>query len=236
MGLGDPLVEIVHIEFQSSASARKHADLLLYNALLYAHHLVPVHTMIVLLRPGAAHPNMGGALHYAARPGRGKMDFGYEVVRLWELPAEELLNGDLAVVPLAVLGRLPEGETLEEGLAAVAKRVVERLIQEAPLDRAKRLLTDALLLTGLRVKREVAAEIFRGVRMMQESDTYLMILDEGKEKQAKKSILWFGEERFGPAGKTVYDQLDNITDLERLERMTRRAATAASWQDILDTP
>lgn len=49
---------------------------------------------------------MDGALHYAVRPGRGKMDFGYEVVRLWELPAEELLSRDLAVVPLSVLGRL----------------------------------------------------------------------------------------------------------------------------------
>lgn len=84
VGVGDPLTEIVHLEFQSSASARKHADLLLYNALLYAHHLVPVHTIVILLRPGAAHSSMDGTVHYAPRPGRGNMDFGYEVVRLWE--------------------------------------------------------------------------------------------------------------------------------------------------------
>lgn len=48
------------------------------------------------------------------------------------------------------------------------------------------LLTDALLLMGLRVGRDVAMKIFRGVRAMQDSDTYLMILDEGQEKRAKK--------------------------------------------------
>src|SRR5215467_6098039 len=99
------------------------------------------------------------------------MDFSYEIVRLWERPAEELLAGDPGVVPLAMLGRLPEGLSLEDGLAAVAHRVVERLTKDVPPDRVKKLLTDALLLTGLRVRRDAAAKIFRGVRVMQESDT-----------------------------------------------------------------
>src|SRR5437867_7712653 len=51
LGLGEPLVEIVHIDFQSSAAAWKHADLLAYNALVFAHYHVPVHTIILLLRP-----------------------------------------------------------------------------------------------------------------------------------------------------------------------------------------
>jgi hypothetical protein len=71
---------------------------------------------------------------------------------------------------------------------------------------------------------------------MHESDTYLMILDEGKEKQAKKDILIFGEAKFGPPDESAKAQLESIADLERLERMVRRAARAASWQEILDTP
>ena len=51
---------------------------------------------------------------------------------------------------------MPEDLSLEDGLTAVAQRVVERLTHEAPPDRAKKLLTDALLLTGLRVRRDVA--------------------------------------------------------------------------------
>ena len=87
LGLGEPLEEVVHIDFQSSASATKHADLMVYHSLLHAHYLVPVHTAILLLRPEAAHSNLGGTIAYAARPGRGKMDFGYEVIRLWQRPA-----------------------------------------------------------------------------------------------------------------------------------------------------
>jgi hypothetical protein len=236
VGLGEPLTEIIQLDFQSSAAAWKHADLMVYNALLYAHYHVPVHTIILLLRPEAAHANTNGVLCYAPRPGRGKMDFGYEVVRLWDRSAQELLAADLGVTPLAMLGRLPEDLSLEDGLAAVARQVVERITKEAPPDRAKKLLTDALLLTGLRVRRDVAVRIFRGVRAMQESDTYLMILDEGQEKGLRDAILLVGRARLGPAEETSKVRLNNITDLEQLRRMVERAATATSWQEILDTP
>jgi hypothetical protein len=95
IGLGDPLVEVVHLDFQSSAAAWKHADLLAYNALAYTQYHVPVHSIVVLLRPEAAHSNMNGVVRYAPRPGRGNMNFGYEVVPLWKRPAAELLAGDL---------------------------------------------------------------------------------------------------------------------------------------------
>ena len=236
LGLGDPLEEIVHFDFQSSAAAWKHAEVMVYNALLFGHYHVPVHSIVLLLRPEAAHSNMNGVIRYAARPGRGGMDFGYEVVRLWERPVEELLAADLGVLPLAMLGRLPEGLSLEDGLAAVAQRVAERVTSEAPPERTRKLLTDAYLLTGLRIRRDAAARIFRGVRVMQESDTYLAILDEGQEKFAKKAILAIGEERFGPAEESVNAQLCSIGDPERLERMLRRAVKAADWQEILTTP
>ena len=236
LGLGETPEEIIHLDFQSSASAWKHADVMVYNALLFAHYRVPVHSVVVLLRPQAGHSNMNGVIRYAARPGRGGMEFGYEVVRLWERPAEELLAADLGVAPLAMLGRLPEGLPLEEGLAAVARRVVERLTQEAPPDRAKKLLTDALLLTGLRVRRDTAARIFRGVRAMEESDTYLMILDQGEERGLRGIIMLLGEDQFGPPDASVQAGLQHITDLDRLKRIARRTPKAAGWQEILDTP
>lgn len=152
LGLGEPLEEIVQLDFQSSASAWKHADLLVYHALLYAHYHVPVHTVMVLLRPEATHGNQTGLIRYAPRPGRGSMDFSYEVVRLWERPAEELLAADLGVAPLAMLGRLPEGLSPEDGLAAVAQRVADRVTSEGPPERVKKLMTGALMLIGLRVR------------------------------------------------------------------------------------
>jgi hypothetical protein len=71
---------------------------------------------------------------------------------------------------------------------------------------------------------------------MHESDTYLAILDEGREKATRESILLFGEERFGPPDESIKAQLNLVTDLDRLKCMVRGAARAASWQEILDTP
>ena len=74
------------------------------------------------------------------------------------------------------------------------------------------------------------------LHVMQESDTYLMIVDEGKEKQAKHDVLLVGEERFGAADEAVTSQLERISDLDRLNRMIRRAVKARDWQEVLDTP
>lgn len=71
---------------------------------------------------------------------------------------------------------------------------------------------------------------------MQESDTYLAILDEGQEKATREDILAFGEEKFGSPDEAIKAQLNAVTDLNRLKRMVRRAAKAASWREILETP
>src|SRR5262249_14790131 len=149
-----------------------------YNALLFKQYRVPVHSVVVLLRPQAAHANLSGAVSYAARPRRGKMDFGYEVVPLWERPAEALLAGALGTAPWALLGRLPEGVDVVAGLTGLAQRLTQRLEQEAPPERVRKLLTAAFVLTGLRVRRDTARQVFAGgVRAMRDSDTY----DEGRE-------------------------------------------------------
>lgn len=76
--------------------------------------------------------------------------------------------------------------------------------------------------------------------MLEESDTYLMILEQGEERGEKRArreaILLVGEERLGLADESVRAQLANINDAGRLVRMLRRAAKAANWQEILATP
>lgn len=235
-GLGDPLTTVVHIDFQASASATKHCDLLVYNALLHRQFRVPVHTLILLLRPQARHRNLDGTLRFEARPGRGRMDFGYEVIELWERPAEQLLAGGLGTLPLAPLGRLPEGVSLEEGLTVVIRRLVERVFAEAPQDQARRLLTSAYVLTGMRVPRDQARHLFQGVRAMHESDTYLAILEEGAAARNQKMLLLMGGKRFGKPDEGIKTTIEAITDLDHLERLTLRILDATSWTDLLQTP
>jgi hypothetical protein len=235
-GLGQPLQEIVHVDFQASASATKHADVLVYHALLYRQYLVPVHSIVVLLRPQAAHANLQGAVAYSPRPGRGKMDYGYEVARLWERPVAELLAGDVGVLPLAILGKLPAGVDLATGLAAVIQPLTARLLREAPPEQVRRLLTAAYVLTGLRVSRQLALSLFQGVRAMRESDTYLAILDEGRLEQTKKLLLRSGQKSLGVPGESVAATLAAITDLDRLENLFDRLPEVKTWQELLALP
>jgi hypothetical protein len=234
VGLGDPREEVIHFDFQSSAAEGKHADVLVYNALLYRLYRVPVHSIVVLLRPQAAHPNLSGAVNYVARQQRGRMGFGYEVIRLWEWPAEELLAGSLGTLPLAVLGELPRGAELQEGLTAIAQRIIERLEAEASRQQARELLTAAFVLAGLRVHRDVARQAFAGVQVMRDSDTYLAILEV--YAQARKDIRRLAQKRFGPADEPTLSRLEAITDMDRLERIFDRLLEATDWQDLLDTP
>ncbi len=73
---------------------------------------------------------------------------------------------------------------------------------------------------------------------MKDSDTYLAILDKGREEEARDIILRQGEKRFGPADQATAARLSGITDLARLNQFIDLLfdASATSWQDLLDTP
>ncbi len=232
-GVGDPLEEILHVDSQAGPDADLHSNVLVYNALLYRRYRVPVHSIVLLLRPQAQHPNLDGGVRYAARGRPGHMDFGYEIVRLWERPAEDLLAGSLGLLPLAPLCRLPENVPLEEGLGSVIRRVVERLQQEATAEQVKRLFTATYLLTGLRVSRDRANAIFQGVAIMRESDTYQAILDEGRLEGTKAALLRLGEKRFGPPGQAVKAALDAIEDIGHVHRLLDRLQDATDWEQLL---
>ena len=238
-GIGDPLVKILHLDAQASASATKHLDVLAYNALLYRAYQVPVHSTVLLLRQQARHPNLTGRVQYAAPPWRGKMDFGFELIPVWEIPADGLLQGGLATLPLAVLGRLPDALRLTDALASVVKRLAERLQQEAAGEQAKRLLAAAYILTGLRLpKPEDVSQVFRGVSIaMRESVTYQAILNEGRNEgrieELHRTILRLGRERFGEADETIRQSIEAIADIDALEDLSLRLLKVSSWAELL---
>lgn len=72
--------------------------------------------------------------------------------------------------------------------------------------------------------------------MLEESDTYLMILEQGEERATRRDILLVGEARLGAADEAVRNRLANVKDSERLTRMVQRAATVENWEEILKTP
>jgi len=70
---------------------------------------------------------------------------------------------------------------------------------------------------------------------MQDSSAYQLILDEGQTRQAHRSLLMLGRQRFGPPTAANEAALLAITDLDRLDRMIDAILTAVSWADLLRT-
>ena len=75
---------------------------------------------------------------------------------------------------------------------------------------------------------------------MRESDTYLAILDEGRdegrEEAMKKMILLQGQERFGSPEEATRAALSAISDLERLEHLALRLLDVSTWEELLQQP
>ena len=234
--VGDPPECVVHFDFQSGPAYTRLRRILLYNAALYAHTGLPVHSILVLLRRQADHSGLTGTIQYQPRPGRGKLDFLFEVIRLWDQPVAPFLEGGLGTVPLAPLCRLAEGVPLEEGMAQVVRRVIDRLQQGAPVADVRKLLTAAYLLTGLRVDQVTASRLFQGVGAMHESSTYQAILDEGEIVGIQKILLRQGRLRLGEPDDATKQAVMAINDLPRLERLSERLLQVNSWQELLWVP
>jgi predicted transposase YdaD len=235
LGFGDPPTELVDLNFQSGPDPSLVRRLLLYNALLHQRYDAPVHSLLILLRPAADGPHLTGRLRYRGQGRRGRTDFRYEVVRLWEVPVRLLLRAGLGVLPLAVLGRLPAGIRAAQGLADVVDQVHRRADRELTQAQAHQLLTAAFVLTGLRVARDDLLRLYEGVRGMRESSGYQYILEEGRIEALREMLLAQGRERFGAPDATIQAALSGLNDLERLRRMGIRMLRVNSWQELLRT-
>src|SRR5208282_103296 len=90
-GFGEPLQEIVDINFQSGPDPKLDARLHLYSAAYHHHYPVPVRSIVILLRPAADHPHLTGHLTYQS--GGTRVEFDYEVKRMCQQPLALFLGG-----------------------------------------------------------------------------------------------------------------------------------------------
>lgn len=265
LGIGDPLSSVVHIEFQSGRDTSLSRRIMIYNALLHGRFELPVHSTAVLLRKQADDPSLDGTLRYATHGGRARMDFRFEVVRVWERPASALLTGGLGMTPLAPLGQLETGNQSETALQGVLRRIDERLEAELPPAEAKWLLMAAWVLIGMRVPRSTVKAFQEAMAMvdLRESSTYQLILEEGLAEGIAKGIkqgmekgmemgmemgmekgeaeglrvmlLQIGTRRFGLAPDAVREFIQAVDNVARLRRLGDRLLDVATWQELLDT-
>jgi hypothetical protein len=121
LAYGEPVREIVDLNFQTGPDSGLPGRLHLYNAALHHRYEVAVRSVLVLLRSKADGANLTGTLAYGeAQTG---VEFRYQVVRLWQQPVEDYLHTGLAALPLATLCQMPAGRALPEALREVVQEI-----------------------------------------------------------------------------------------------------------------
>jgi hypothetical protein len=237
--IGGPRPWIAHTEFEASYKPDAPLKGLRYNVLARCRHALPVQTIFVLLRPEADGPRFTGTLEEELPDGTGYLSFRYNVVRIWELRAAEILAGDLATLPLAPIARVSDEE-----LPAVIRRVGERIEHEASPDEARDLWTATFLLAGLTHPRGLLKTLFEGVHQMKESSAYQLILEEGREEgreqgmilATRQTLLRQGRKRFGPPDAETEATIESIAALDRLQYLADRLLDVTSWEELIAGP
>ncbi|MCC7419265.1 MAG: hypothetical protein IT428_03175, partial [Planctomycetaceae bacterium] len=108
----------------------------------------------------------------------GNLDFEYQVIRLWELPVETLLEAGIGLLPLAPLANIGADD-----LPRVVELMAGRFRDELPPAVAAELWTATDILMGVKFGVEQTDLVLRAVRdVMKDSPTYQAILEEGVEK------------------------------------------------------
>jgi hypothetical protein len=232
IGLGNPLQEIVDLNFQSGPDPKLVARCHLYNAALHHRFELPVRSVIVLLRIKADASDLTGKLTYASGP--NEVQFPYDVIRMWEQPAELFLKAGVNALPLATLCKLPKGRPVEDELLDIFRRIELRLATECEHAQAARLRSAAFILLELRPQGENMRSIITE-EMLRES-TFVKWLEQRAASEIHRVLLRQGKIRFGIPSESAEERLKSINDIGRLERLGDAVVSVNSWDELLATP
>lgn len=104
---------VIHVEFDSSGRLGRPAELLRYNVLAHHQTGLPVHSVILPLRPKANASDLTGEFQLAGADGRPYLTFRYGVLRVWEESVAALVGGGLGLMPLSILSNEAAREPTE---------------------------------------------------------------------------------------------------------------------------
>jgi hypothetical protein len=219
---------LLMVEFLASYKSHVPERTQWHSTLLAHRHRLPVRSVIVLMRPAADGPAMNGMYERACPGEKPYLTFRYRVVRLWQVPAADMLSGGPGLLPMAPVSAVQPDE-----LPEVLHRVKHRIDREVPEDRAADLLAATYVLMGLRYDASMISALKREVLNMEESITFQEIKGLGRLEEIRKSILLLGKDKFGKESRRAARKLDTITDLIRLEALLTRVLHVNSWEELL---
>src|SRR5579884_2476624 len=208
---------LMHLDFQSGHdSSVLPRRLRLYNGVLDYRHDRLVLSVAVLLRREADSPQLTGSFERAF-PGQEPVALlRYRVIRVWQLPVEQLLAGGVGTLPLA-----PISDVSEARVPDIIREMKQRLAGENR-QRATDLWAATFVLLGLRYSDAFLNLLFQEVLGMEESTTYQAIIRKGRLAELRHIVRRLGEKQFGPADEATASALNAIEDVPRLEELCER--------------
>ena len=239
--IGGATPSVIHLELESTGRLGIPGELLRYNVAAWAVTELPVHSILIVLRPKANATDQTGHFEILGTDGHPYLTFHYTVIRLWEVSAASLLAAGPGLAPLSLLTNEAAAD-----LPTAFTRFRDRLRASAlPVNVQYALIGSSFVLCGLRYPRATIEEVYRNMSLnLEESDTYQMILErgyargvpDGRIQDRQETIGELATERFGTHSQANLDALRAINDYERLRRISARILHATSWDDLLATP
>ncbi len=154
----------------------------------------------------------------------------YEVLRLWEIPAEKML-GLSGLLPLANLGKTPNRPEILRQVAAKIDNIEGRTEKS-------NLAAATAILAGLVLSKEIIGSLLRE-EIMRESVIYQDIREsgkaqgreEGRREEAVSLILRLLNRRLGEISSTLSQQIRELS-LEQLETLGEALLDFTSLTDL----
>lgn len=236
---------LLHLEPMAYYDAALDVRIFEANGRLAKRHQRPVHSCVLALHRRAwGKANQG---HYRATSplGHCRVDFTYQVIKIWELSPDDLLKEGVGLLPLVPLTAVSRPQ-----LRSVINRIATRLRSEVPRAVEADLWCATYVMLGLRFDEIVIETLLSNVRdIMRESVTYRRIIAEGLAEGREQgftegherglsegrfeTILQIGTKRFGQPPKRVQEKLTAIKDPVQFDALINRLLKVSSWQELL---
>jgi hypothetical protein len=227
----------LHLELESSAALGMPERLLRYNVNAWAANGLPIHSVVVLLRPKASASDLNGELTRFGVNGREIHHFRYDVFRVWQEPVDGLI-ASLGMAPLAVLA-----DEATADLPATLDCLGERLRATDVDDTLKDIMLGAsYVLGGLRYDLDTLKDFYRRLPMLnlEDSVTYQDLIKQGMEKGVVRGhvealrgqLLRLGAKKFGRPDAATAARVEGITAPVEFERLSDRLLDVTTWAEL----
>ncbi len=210
-----PDPDLFVVEIATYPEARVAEQVIRDTALVYLDRQVIPDVLVLFLHPKGNVPAADSAA-LSSQKGLTKWDFSWKAVKLWEVPADDLLAaGDVGLIPWVPLTQF------DESAETIMRECRERIDRDAPPNEHENMLAVTQLLAGLRYNDPKLFQILGGRRAMIESP----LLQELIAERTRETLITFLIARFGSKAKSLETELETISDESRLQDLVKHAAT-----------